>query len=675
MAVEVDRPRAQGYGVALGDDWFRLAATPDEPLNIYTRDSLAPRSDDRSNPDENVLDIGHAFSRSDLTGGEGLDFWPRPPGRPGSERDVIRFWDSANLAFTSPSAGEPHGIHLSEATAVFTTPATAPTDAGASSSSWYLLVGQDVLRFADWNNDTPEDTDDIGVDLVSISVAMDNSVAVLDAAGDIWFKSSKANGYVKVYDHTTDGPALEAQACWLVKGRIIAYCSDPTSAADGVMLEIAPVIGGTPATPTAGASVYTTIDTFTGAINDVVDAGHAIVAAFSDGSLRSYVPETDAAGDVPILTIKARMPVPFGENPFALGWNAGALLVLTADTAGSDHVRLYTGSVLDVRFDYAVGQLQLLRTWDASAQSVPDYTYAMVPTRDEMFFWIEEEPDTFHLWRHDLVTQGLFRHLAEGRTAPTAMFTYDDRLGFIDGDDMATTIEDVYATSGYVITPMINFNLNTPLNWLAWVVEGSGLDQPGTMIELYRSSDIEALNDPDHPSWVLVERLTDNAQSGQERTTINVVANAMTLQLRLYAGTANSTTPHGERFAVRAYPTHRDWIADIPVSVSDMVEVPGRMPLHVPGHGNREYERLLRKVGTSTSCLLLEPPTHIWGMVVDVAVPVPYMTERGSQGRSAMMRVRGNRILADSGTNPVGNAGYAVGSYGIASYGIGQETE
>ena len=69
MAIAVTRPRAQGYGAQIGDDWFRLAASPDTPLRSYFRDSLAERQDFTGNPDENVLDLGVAFDRTNLTGG------------------------------------------------------------------------------------------------------------------------------------------------------------------------------------------------------------------------------------------------------------------------------------------------------------------------------------------------------------------------------------------------------------------------------------------------------------------------------------------------------------------------------------------------------------------------------------------------------------------------------
>jgi len=613
--------------------------------------------------------LGYAFSRSNLTGGEGLDWYPRQTGEIRSELDQIRFWDSADLEISRPDAGRPYTVQLVPATATFLTPATAPLDMGASRDRAYLISGTNVLRYNNFDDTTAEDTDNIGTTLIQVAVGADNSVAVLDNTGDIWFKGTQTENYLRVYNSAADSVMLNALAIWLVKGRIIAYCNDSTTASDGVMLEIAPVITGTPATPTAGTHTYTVIDTFNCVMNDCVDAGHAIIAAFSDGSLRSYVPESDNAGVAPLLSVRARVTMPGRERPYSLGWNLGKLLVLTLDT-DQDHARLYTAEVLDVRFDYVVGGLQLVRTWENSGETAPAYTKNMVATRDEVLFWIAEDIAENNLWRYDLVTQGLFRDRKDERSAALGSVIFDDVLAFIQGANLVTTVA-TFKTSGYLITPNITFGLNTPINWTAFVIEAAELGPAGVEIAFYRSSDPESILDPNHGGWVLINTVSDLAQSGVEQTKINVTSNTQALMVKLNGPSNGLSTPVLTRFAMRGMPKHRDWIAEVPISISDMVYAPGRMPLRIPGWGDQVHNTLLAKEGASTVLTVLDPPITIRGIVDKIIEPTETVGTRGSQGRVLVVVFRGTRVgVGSEGGSEQGITGLGIGQLGVATIGI-----
>ncbi len=673
MAIAVTRPRAQGYNAQIGDDWFRLAASPDNPLRSYFRDSLAERQDQAGNPDENVLDLGFAFSRSNLTGGEGLDRWPRTVGEISVETDPIRFWDSENMDVRRPRSGEPYELKLVKDVVVFDTPTDDPLDMGTSRDNIYVIEGDNVLRFSDWADTSPEDTDDLGVALIQIAVGQDNSVAVLDTTGDVWFKGSQAEAYVKVYDAPTDGDA--AVGVWWVKDRVVIATNNPATAAAGSLIEFLPTMGGTPAIPTAIPPTYTTFDTFEGECYDVVDAGHAIVACFSDGSLRSYVPQADSAGAAPLLTIRAQTDVPDGEVAYRLGHNLGVLLVFTVEeipSSSDTHARLYTSSVLDVRFEFVVGQLQLLRTWENSIEAAPSYTKNIVSTRDEMFFWIGEDTATYNLWRVDLVTTGVFRHAAHARTTVVGTVIFDDRLAFCDGTEVVIEDPTDFIADAYLITPMINFGLNTAINWTNFTLEATNLDVTGTQVELYRSDDLDALLDKDHPSWILTTTLTAQAQSGIEKAISNATSNTLALQVRLIRSVSGTDTPALERFAVRGLPRHRDFIVEIPINISDMVEAPGRQPLRVPGKGEANHTRLLNLQGTSVILTILKPPITVSGIVDNVLEPITYTTDRGSQTRMAVAMFRGTRLGGSQAVGGFGNAGFGVAQMGITTMGIGQ---
>ena len=671
-SIPVTRPQAQGYGVLIGDDWFRLAVSPDMPLQTYLRDSLADRQDQSTNPDENVLDLGHAFSRSNLTGGEGLDRFPRETGEISRDTDQIRFWDSENLDIRRPAAGLPYSLKLVKDLATFDTPTADPKDMGTSKDSIYIINGSTVERFDDWADTTPEDTDDITVTLVQLAVGQDNSVAVLDNAGDVWFKGSQTDTYLKVYDSTTDGD--DGVGIWWVKDRIIVATNDAASAAQGALVEVAPVIGGTPAAPTEAGTV-STFDTFEGECYSVVDAAHAIVACFSDGSVRSYVPEAANPGDTPVLTVRAKRQVPAGEVAYSLAENLGVLLIFTLEeipNSSTTTTRLYNAAVKDVRFDFVVGDFQLLRTWEDSIEAAPSYTRHVVSTRDQMFFWIGETTATYNLWRVDVATLGVFRHAAHERTLAVGTVIFDDRLAFCDGADVIFDHATDYMVDGYLITPMVNFGLTTAINWTTFTVEGTGLDPAGAHIALYRTDDPDALLDNTHVSWILVTDLTVQANSGVEQAIINATSNSLALQVRVFRSVLKTATPSVERFAVRGLPRHRDWIAEVPINVSDIIEAPGRMPLRIPGFGNLEHNRLNNLQGKSTTLVIPKPPMTIRGVVDFIHEPVTYVTDVGSPGVRAMMRFRGSRVDGVVVAQGVGNSGTGVAPTGIATVGIGQ---
>lgn len=666
------RPRAEGYGAQVGDEWYRLAPSVEAPLNVYTRDSLAPRTDDQDS-DENVLDVGHAFSRSDLTGGEGLDFYPRPLTADRDPRDKTRFWDSSNIVIERPISGLPHAFTLCHDTETFWTPGTAPLDATGSAGQVYFIVDDTVHRFSNLIDTTADETDDLNVTLIQIASAEDGAVAVLDTNGDIWYKAPSVSTYLRIYDSTTDGPALDAKAIWIIKGRIIAYCDDTATAGDGLMLEISPVITGTIAAPALGASVYITIDTFPSVMLDCVDAGHAVVASFSDGSVRSYVPQADNQGGTPDLTIKGRTQMPQGEVPYRLAYNSGTILVFTIDS-DNDHARVYSGTVLDDRFQYIVGQLQLRRTWLNAVETYPAYTANPISTRDAIYFWLGEAASTWNLWKYDLVTNGLFRERGDARTSrPLGSTLFEDRFTFIVGADVIRE-NDSYVPEGYLITPNINFGLNTLINFTAFVLEGLNLEG-GAEVELFRSTNEGAILDPNHASWVSVTILDDFTQSGVEQQRINVQANSLALKIVVRASSSQADAPQVPRFAMRAIPKHRDWIAEVPINVSDYIEAPGRMPLRISYLGQQTMDRLMAQQGQTTVLRLLQPDVVLVGVVHNLGLPVTFRSERGSQGKYMQMVFLGTFLTDESLAAAIGTEGLGIGTLGLSELGTGEDYE
>ena len=666
------RPKAEGYGAQLAARWYRLATSPEFPIMVQTKDSLAQRLDQIGSVHENVLDVGYAFSRNNLTGGEGLDWYPRvsQTGEP-QPNDEIRFWDSKNLSILHPDAGQQYRMILGRPPETFYTPETPPVDLAVSGEFIYVGFGTKVTWFDDWLNNTPVDTFDFQVNVSLVVAGSGNDVYVLTADGHLWFKPFNETTFVEVYDLTGSGNNTRPLTnIWLVKGRILAERLDVAS-----QLGTTELVSGTPVgTDTGGGTAtwsleFILIDTAQGRFRRFIDAGTAVVGIVSDGSIRSYVPQTDTSGSDTVLTIRGRTNVPIGEESLSIGYGAGKLIILTVadqQSASQQVVRAYTAEVLSEQFDFIVGSMQIRRVWNGTNEP-PSKTKNMPSTRDRIIWMVEEVAGGETAWAYDVTTDGMQRVIEIGADS-TALIVFDSIFGFIQGPNVVRQSTTHYQPEGYLISPNINFGLNTDISWMSVVIEGQDLETAGDQIELWRSTDPEAIQDPNHFSWVLAARISNPAQSGLEISMIGVKSKSLALQVKVFATQGNTRTPKVTRFAVRGFPAHRDLVVTLPVNVSDIISAPGRMPYRLAGWGNETHTRLLSLIGNSLEVIVLDPPVWIWGVVDKVSEPTEYISARGSASVVCQVQVRGKiRTSAGSG---ISNAGLGIGRLGVSLLGV-----
>ena len=224
-----------------------------------------------------------------------------------------------------------------------------------------------------------------------------------------------------------------------------------------------------------------------------------------------------------------------------------------------------------------------------------------------------------------------------------------------------------------MIFPNITFGLNTPITWLSTVVEAHNLADQGAQVELWRSSKPQAILDWQDPSWVLVQRISSQGGSNVEIPLVNLQSRTLALQLRMKSSDAQSKSPAVTRIAIRGIPSHRDFIMQIPVNISDTVSVPGRTPSVVPGLGYSLHSEILSLVGDSVEAALIDPPVLFRGIVNNVSEPVQYLSERGSVTRYCMVELRGTRLTSTEVAT--GDDGLGLGLLGVATLGIGQSEQ
>ena len=667
----VRRPKAEGYNVRIGTKWYRTVANKQTQVQIGTRDSLAPRQDQNGSIYQNVLDIGYAWGRTDLSGGEGLDWDPREISLEQNQAslDLIRFWDSLGIDTRRPdSAGGQYSLRLGRGSELWqgTLPNDDPLDLTTSDQFWYVSDGETVRWYDSWDGpQVGSAIPAVGFDATAIAAAPNDTVMAV-ADGDVWVMTPGAGVFILAYTATGNNK-LNAQGIWYVNGRFIMSAWDSTDNAQ--LWEIA--WDGTDWEPVDGEE----IDTATAPFWSVVESGPAIVSACGDGTVRTYTPATDDPELV--LLPRARLTMPEGETPILLGSNAGVLLILTtADRAEADReeLRLYQSQVLDARFNYVVGGLQLRREW-LGTEHEPLVTRAMSNTRDDIYLFVKEVKQGVpfeSLWRFDVVTSGLTRVSAVEGIDLNGLIIFDNITAGIDFANLNIIINDEseHVTAGYMIFPNITFGLNTDISWLTTVVEAHDLVDQGAQIELYRSTDETAILDPDHPSWVLVQRISSPGNTSVEVPLVGVKSRTISLQLRMASAASNTISPKVTRVAIRGIPAHRDLIMVVPVNVSDYVSVPHRTPMRVPGLGYQLHAEMLNLVGENVEAALIDPPILFRGIVNNVSEPIEVLSNRGSVTRYCLVEFRGQRLTNISGTT--GDAGMGLGLMGIATVGIGQ---
>jgi hypothetical protein len=650
---------AEGYELRIGSKYYRLAASPQHPLVIGTRDSLAERQDDKGSVAENVLDIGYAWARTDFSGGEGFD-WD-PPEIPATSalasENPRRYWDSENVDISRPAAGQRYELKLSPLFEEWNSGLTPVVSLAASSVFFYAADGDTIRWYDTFDNETEEgsDTPVGGTDITKIVASPDDRVVVLLANGDLWAKDVGGVTFAEIYDATTDPTHGEFSNIWQAKGRFMGQ--------DEKDLEEIIFSGATPIPIELVDDVLT--------IHSVVDSGPAIVAALSDGTIRTYNTTSDAG--ITTLEPASRIDMPEGEIPYLLGSNAGRLLILTYvdNGGGTKTIRLYQAEVLDGRFDYVVGGIQLRREWFDTTEAV-NIASNIYNTRDSMIFALDEDGGS-SIWTYDLVTQGLSRFVRPFSSGEThAIIEYGNRIALVSSstDSIHVASKTVYQPTAWIITPNISFGLNTDIAWVATVLEAANLSVGGVKIELYYSTNSEAILDWQHSSWILHHRLSSQGSSGLEVEFQKVKSRTIALQLRLSASSGTGqTSPLVSRTAVRGIPSHRDRIVVAPINVSDIISTPGRRPLRVPNYGKNLQDELQLSVGESVEFELLRLGAFYRGVINNVSEPITLYSDRGSPTTIMNLEFRGSFARTVEVT---GSAGVGFAQIGLASIGIGQ---
>lgn len=657
VSTNAKAPRAEGYEVRIGARYYRLAASPQDVAILASRDSLAERQDDQGSTAQNVLDIGYAWARTDYSGGEGFDWDPPeiPVTSALAAENPRRYWDSESIDVERPGAGNKYELKLAKAFEEFN-PTLTPVASISASKDFVFATDGDTIRWYDSFDDTLEEGSSTpvgGSNVVKVVAVSDDRVVALIANGDLYKRDAGAASFVELYNSVSDGHGNILDV-WYAKGRWLAQDDE------GHLIEV-------PYNDTAPVVVESISDAI---VLSLVESGPAVVAAVSDGTLRTY--NTVLNSGVPELAAAGRIDVPAGEVPYLLGSNAGRLLFLTYvnDTIGTRTVRLYQGEVLDARFEFVVGGIQLRREWFATTEVV-NIASNIYNTRDTMLLTLDEAEGPA-VWRYDLVTQGLSRLVRPFNADEThAIIEFQERIAVVSTttDTIWVQSKTLYQQMGWIISPNITLGLNTDTAWIASVLEATSIVSGGAQVEMWYSTDPEAILDYQHSAWKLHHRISSAASSGIEVKFNAVKSRTIAIQLRIFSSVSQSVTPLVSRSAVRGIPAHRDRVFVLPINVSDYISVPGRRLNHVPNYGMLLQKELMGIVGDSVELELLRFDMVFNGIINNVQEPIVLFSDRGSPTTVMNIEFRGSTVI---GVTTTGDAGVGLGHIGVATIGLGQ---
>lgn len=661
-----ERPRGMGYGARLGDAWYRLAPSDEAPLQILTRDQLAERTQQGVNAFENMLKTGFAFIRANYSGGEGLDRYPRTPPGP---LDDTRYFSSLNIDLRRPRAGRPYAITLANRYDAWYHASAPIVDAHASVAKLYLAAGDEMITFTADSDPSPDAVFTFPADVRSFDMSDSDEGIALLTSGELWHKPDETNTWTEVPPTATILDNL--QAVWMVKGRVLAWRKDPISARPSVLVEIGLGVAGTPAVPTYLVT-ETVIDTFAADILGVEDGGMCVLVCTSDRQIRAFSLESESAGDAPVLTLRSMNKMPVGEQPIAVAHNSGRLIILTAY---EDTLRAYSGTMLDARFNHTIGDLAQIRQWEGIDTSYDATLRRIVAARDEFLWLVSTDGGSTDLWRYDMETTGIHRHTEVSASGQEGIAGWANRVyTYQRGETVMSRATVLYQASGWLITPLVNFNINTDINWTDLTLQAFDVvPAQGVQVEISVSSIDEAILDVDHPSWRVVARLTNPTVEVAEVPLLDVVAPKLALRIRLYGHSNGTGSPRITQVGVRGIPAAQEVLVSVPMSCADQVEAPGRMPMAIPGFGDVLFDSLMDQRGRSLELRLVSPPLTIRGVVLEVGTPVTYMTHRGSVGRYTMVQVLGDTLDPSESEIGLGGAGMGVGLLGVTLLGVGEE--
>ena len=646
------QPQAQGFEANLDDLFLRFAVGPGRQMQINTAPLQAQAIQTSETPEDFQQEFGQIYSRTNFSGGEGLDKAHR---REGTPNDFSRFWDSKGVDVFHGDEDTGYNAHLLHAVEQKTLTLTDTNNYLAQTTNGYLYITDDT--------DVYESTDEGETWSAMTSTNISYKVQGITSFGNDLFVvtgDGSTNKQLLHYDGTTwNNESLGSSftgsftGIWFEKGALFVSGKSTTAA---YLWQGNPFTGNfTGVFQTTSALTQTEP---THSFTDVVDAGAVVLAGNTDGNIYSL--KIDGG----TWSLKGQTKLSF-EEIHSLAATEGIVFIGTRGRQ-SNTGRFYSAEVTVADNLYVLGNRQLIKQWDNGIDLTP---HSMFVTRDSVYMGVHESTTETYLWRYFLPTGGLARDIGITHSSNTTSVvngitqtgTTTPRFIFVSNGQGVYKELSTYVSTGYIVTALADFYTSEKKQWVGAKLNTNGVSS-GT-IELATSTIPTDINNINSGTWS--QQITIASGQGGDEEVMELV-NGRWLTARLTITTSDNTqSPELLSFAVRGFQLVNDLVVDMPINISDQVERPFRKALRVNGQGELIYQALRNKEGQNVQLEIFRPDTLLRGIIENVSSPVEEISPRGSVTTYCLVRFRGSKVIATSSSGE----GLAIGLLGVKRLG------
>ena len=648
------QPQAQGFEANLDDLFLRFAVGPGRQMQINTAPLQAQAIQTSETPEDFQQEFGQIYSRTNFSGGEGLDKAHR---REGTPNDFSRFWDSKGIDVFHAEQDNSYSVRLLKDVEQKTLTLSSENNYLAQTTNGYMYItdGTSIYQSIDegvtW---TAMTSTQVSYNIHGI-VAFGNDLFIVTGDGN-------TNKQLISYDLSTTtftdenlGAVFTGHftGIWFAKGAL--FLSGKSTTAE-YLWESSPFIHNFSGDFETADALVTTEPTHQ--FTDVIDAGAVVLAGNTDSNIYSL--KIDGG----TWSLKGQTQLAF-EEIHSLAATEGIVYIGTKGYQANTG-RFYTAELTVADNLYVLANRQLIKEWDNGVDQSP---HSMFVTRDSVYMGIHESATETNLWRYYLPTAGIARDLSVTHTSDTnAKVTGITQTGTTGGKFIMLISgvgvykeTDTFVSTGYIISALADFYTSENKQWVGAKLNTNGVSS-GT-IALATTTIPADINNNVSPTWE--NQITVASGSGGDEEVLELVQGRW-MSVRLTITTSDtSQSPELLSFAVRGFQLVNDLVVDMPINISDQVERPFRKALRVNGQGELIYQALRNKEGQNVQLEIFRPDTLLRGIIENVSSPIEEISTRGSVTQYCLVRFRGSKVIATSSSGE----GLAIGLLGVKRLG------
>ena len=648
------QPQAQGFEANLDDLFLRFAVGPGRQMQINTAPLQAQAIQTSETPEDFQQEFGQIYSRTNFSGGEGLDKAHR---REGTPNDFSRFWDSKGIDVFHAEQDNSYSVRLLKDVEQKTLTLSSENNYLAQTTNGYMYItdGTSIYQSIDegvtW---TAMTSTQVSYNIHGI-VAFGNDLFIVTGDGG-------TNKQLISYDLSTTtftdenlGAVFTGHftGIWFAKGAL--FLSGKSTTAE-YLWQSSPFIHNFSGDFETADALVTTEPTHQ--FTDVIDAGAVVLAGNTDSNIYSL--KIDGG----TWSLKGQTQLAF-EEIHSLAATEGIVYIGTKGYQANTG-RFYTAELTVADNLYVLANRQLIKEWDNGVDQSP---HSMFVTRDSVYMGIHESATETNLWRYYLPTAGIARDLSVTHTSDTnAKVTGITQTGTTGGKFIMLISgvgvykqTDTFVSTGYIISALADFYTSENKQWVGAKLNTNGVSS-GT-IALATTTIPADINNNVSPTWE--NQITVASGSGGDEEVLELVQGRW-MSVRLTITTSDtSQSPELLSFAVRGFQLVNDLVVDMPINISDQVERPFRKALRVNGQGELIYQALRNKEGQNVQLEIFRPDTLLRGIIENVSSPIEEISTRGSVTQYCLVRFRGSKVIATSSSGE----GLAIGLLGVKRLG------